>query len=99
MVTSRRSFLIGATAALVGIAAPAVIRTPGLLMPVRKPVGRLRDYGLIAEYIEKAARPPMLASPMLNNSPVVLLPGAISYISARVQFIDVDPMWLAERVA
>lgn len=33
MLTSRRSFLCGLGAAL--IAAPAVIRTPGLLMPIR----------------------------------------------------------------
>ncbi len=32
-MTSRRNFLIGLGAAL---AAPAIIRTPGLLMPVRK---------------------------------------------------------------
>ena len=34
---SRRCFLSGLGSALVAIAAPAVIRTPGLLMPVRQP--------------------------------------------------------------
>lgn len=36
---NRRNFLTGLVATL---AAPAIIRTPGLLMPVRKPFGILR---------------------------------------------------------
>lgn len=43
MTTTRRNFLIGLGAASIAIATPAIIRTPGLLMPVRKvtPVERL----------------------------------------------------------
>lgn len=40
-MTSRRAFLLGLGAAL---AAPAIIRTPGLLMPVRKLAAPQMDY-------------------------------------------------------
>jgi hypothetical protein len=40
-MTSRRAFLLGLGAAL---AAPAIIRTPGLLMPVRKVVAPQMEY-------------------------------------------------------
>ena len=40
-MTSRRAFLVGLTSAL---AAPAIIRTPGLLMPVRKLAEPTMDY-------------------------------------------------------
>lgn len=58
----RRGFIAGLAAAL---AAPAIIRTPGLLMPVKKvvleegfrytgfyslvPLGQLGDYGIVLE--------------------------------------------------
>jgi hypothetical protein len=32
---TRRGLFLGGAASLVGLAAPAIIRTPGLLMPVR----------------------------------------------------------------
>lgn len=58
-MTSRRAFLFGAAASL--IAAPAVIRIPGLLMPVKTilpawtPISRL-DMKIDGEWIEIATR-------------------------------------------
>lgn len=74
IVTSRRSFILGAAAL---IAAPAVIRTQGLLMPV-KPV--FLDYGpIIADYLEKISNPPIVYWEEAISEPISLRPGLLVY--------------------
>ena len=52
MTLNRRTFLTGALAAL---AAPAIIRTPGLLMPVRRlPVTTKSGAELLAEFLKSS---------------------------------------------
>jgi hypothetical protein len=77
-VTRRRGLLKALIAAPVALAAPAIIRTPGLLMPVRKP--HLSDWlqnparlTFSAELtaITRAAFVPRLEADLYRSSPLM----------------------------
>lgn len=80
-MTNRRNFLTGTTAALITLAAPAVIRTPGLLMPVRQPVTWWNDEW-IARYweIDTMIRPPMVAADWQFRA-IAIKPGTLFYVA------------------
>lgn len=91
-MTSRRSFLIGLGSAL---AAPAVIRTAGLLMPVRKVIEpEVFLFDLMRANFEKMIRPPMVASSEMFNLPFALMPGCVTYVGHDLfkgrEFIDAN---------
>ncbi len=76
-MTSRRSFLIGLGSAL---AAPAVIRTAGLLMPVRKVIEpEPADlFSLMQMHYDRMVNPPLVMSEIIDL-PFAIQAGVISY--------------------
>lgn len=87
MVT-RRSMLLGLTASL--IAAPAVIRTPGLLMTIVAPhLITPEEYARMLAF-DKLIRPPMVMDAALRSDPLTMLPGSITYIDSR----SYEPAWI-----
>lgn len=79
-MTTRRLFLLRAASL---IAAPAVIRTAGLLMLIKP----LRDYYPIVEWMKKRNLPPMmLTADGTFDLPYAIETGVISYTGRDLSF-------------